>query len=271
MTKRRGFKAAALGILLAMGQRQSTHAQPSTPAESSPQPVPFTVPLMRQPPTIDGLVEPDEWDAAHGFDGFVGADKVGVSTGLVVTENAQGQVRGYVGATADAIHVAVVSRIPDGTPLKATFKQDTWEAVSDDSIEVFVNPTPEEEKRADYHRLFNSLGFGAYLVHDIGSADQTPPWLKPATWRGDWPMKQAVHDGWWYAEVTIPLASMPGIAPAGAFARTLYVSPGGGGPVAFDAGTGRVRIQGLPPHELVLVGIGGQDAAEASRATAVKR
>lgn len=26
-------------------------------------------------------------------------------------------------------------------------------------------------------------------------------------------MKQAVHDGWWHAEVTIPLASMPGVAP----------------------------------------------------------
>lgn len=69
------------------------------------------------------------------------------------------------------------------------------------------------------------------------------------------------------AELKIDLAAL-GIAPAGAFARTLYTVSGGGGPVAFDAGAGSLRIKGLPPHEIALVGIGGQDAAEVSRATA---
>ncbi len=69
------------------------------------------------------------------------------------------------------------------------------------------------------------------------------------------------------ADLKIDLAAL-GVAPAGAFARTLYALPNGVGPVAFDAVAGSVRIKGLPPHELVLVGIGGQDAAEASRAAA---
>jgi len=204
---RRGSQvtATALGMLLATLPGRPVAAEPQTAT-------PFTAPLMREPPTIDGRIDPEEWAAAHGFEGFVGADKTGVSTGLLVTENGQGRVRGWVSATQDAIHVAVVSRIPDGVALKAEFKEETWEVVNDDSIEVFVNPTPEADKSADYTYLFNSLGFGTYLVHEIGSADPTPPWLKPATWRGDWHMAQALHDGWWHTEITIPLASMPGVA-----------------------------------------------------------
>jgi len=173
----------------------------------------YTVPLMSEAPKVDGHVDSEEWASAHAFESFIGADINGISTGLLVAEHGHGRVQAYVGATLDAIHVAVVSRIPDETALKAECKEDTWEVVHDDSIEVFVNPTPYEAKSADYQFLFNSLAFGAYLVYEIGSADQTPPWLKPATWRGDWQMAQAVHDGWWHAEIAIPLTSMPGVAP----------------------------------------------------------
>lgn len=69
------------------------------------------------------------------------------------------------------------------------------------------------------------------------------------------------------AELAVDLKAL-GITPAQAFARTLYSLPNGVQPAVFDAAAGVVRVKGLPPHELILVGIGAQDPAEHKRAVA---
>jgi hypothetical protein len=69
------------------------------------------------------------------------------------------------------------------------------------------------------------------------------------------------------AELTVDLKAM-GIAPDAAFVRTLYSLTNGVPPAAFDPATGVVRIKRLPPHELILIGLGAQDPAEIKRAAA---
>jgi hypothetical protein len=66
------------------------------------------------------------------------------------------------------------------------------------------------------------------------------------------------------AELAIDLKEL-GIAPAHAFARTLYSLTNGVQPAVFDPVAGVVRIKGLPPHELVLIGIGEQDPSDLKR------
>ena len=67
------------------------------------------------------------------------------------------------------------------------------------------------------------------------------------------------------AELKIDLEAL-GIPPAQAFARTLYCLPNGAQLDDFEPATGATRIKNLPPHELVLVGIGAQDPDEVQRA-----
>ncbi len=162
---------------------------------------PYIVPLMPAAPTLDGRVDPGEWASAHGFEGMDG-----LGTGSLVWKQGHGRVRAYVGATRDAIHVAVVSKMPDEGELKADIQRDQ-NVVGDDSIEVYINPSPNQDNNIDYQFLFNSLGFGYFAAHMIGVVDEDE------AWRGNWQQAHGFHDGWWHAELTIPLKSMRAVAP----------------------------------------------------------
>ena len=152
----------------------------------------FVVPLAKQAPKIDGRIEPAEWAAGAGFEGFGYDGKL-----------QQRRAWAYVAATADTLYVAVRSQLPSQGSLAAEVAADSLKAVYDDAIEVFVNPTPDAPRQVDYQMLANSLGKGGYGVHTKGGAEEN------AAWQGGWRQASTLHDGWWDFECAIPLASMP--------------------------------------------------------------
>lgn len=155
----------------------------------------FRVPLMTNPPTIDGFIKPEEWAAAAGFDGlqFEGSLK-------------QRRAQCFVGATEDALFVAIKSQLPDEGSLVSSVTSDSLKAVYDDSVEVYVCPDPTAERRVVYQFLVNSLGKGGYNVHLVGGASEE------ASWRGNWQHSHGLHNGWWHFECKVPVSSMS-VAP----------------------------------------------------------
>jgi len=151
----------------------------------------FVAPLMARAPRLDGRVDQGEWRAAVGFDGFQHKGSL-----------QRRRVRGYVGATTDAIYVAIVSQLPARGDLRATIDRDTLKAVFDDSLEVYVDPTPGEQKHVVYQFLVNSKGKGGYKVHTFGGAEES------VAWSGGWEQAHGMHDGWWHFECAVPLSSM---------------------------------------------------------------
>jgi hypothetical protein len=149
------------------------------------------VPLFAKAPVIDGQVAESEWARAAEFTGFQWQGKL-----------AQRRVRGYVGATETHLYVAIVSQLPDKGQLVAQLDRDSLKVVHDDSVEVYVCPTPEQDRRVDYQLLVNSKGFGGYNIHQVGGDSEN------VAWKGDWQQKSGMHDGEWHFECAIPIASM---------------------------------------------------------------
>ncbi|MCF7854835.1 MAG: DUF6067 family protein [Candidatus Pacebacteria bacterium] len=164
--------------------------------DSDAPPATIVTPLFRKAPVVDGSIEEAEWDAAHGFDGFLGM------RGKLVER----RVRGWVGATSDTLYVAIASRLPDEGALTAAVKRDSLLVVRDDALEVFVNPRPDETDRVTYQFLANSLGRGGYKIHKLGRPDETEAWI------GNWRQAHGMHDGWWHFECAIPIDSMNTVA-----------------------------------------------------------
>jgi hypothetical protein len=156
-------------------------------------PAAFRVPLMQTPPKLEGRIEPAEWAASAGFDGFVTLNQ-----GTLQRRRA----RGFVGATATHLYVAIQTQLPDEGTLSAETKADSLKAVYDDAEEVFVCPTPDAADRVDYQFLCNALGKGGYNIHLLGAAKEEP------SWQGGYRQAHAQQDGWWNTEIAIPLANL---------------------------------------------------------------
>ena len=157
----------------------------------------FRVPLMKQPPKIDGKIEPGEWESSAGFEGFVN-----LNDGKLQRRRA----RGLVGATETHLYVAIQTQLPDEGALSTTVTSDSLKAVYDDAVEVFVCPTPDAADRVDYQFLTNALGKGGYAIHLTGQAKED------VAWRGEWTHANGQHDGWWHFECAIPVASFGTVA-----------------------------------------------------------
>ncbi len=158
----------------------------------------YRLPLMPQAPIIDGKIDAAEWSVAAGFEGFI---KLG--TGALETRRA----RGFVGATGDTIFVAIQTQLPDEGVLLAVIDGDSLKAVHDDSVEIYINPTPDAPDRVDYQFLANSMGKGGYNIHKLGSP------AEEEAWRGDWRQAHGLHEGWWHFECAIPVSSMGLVTP----------------------------------------------------------
>ncbi len=151
----------------------------------------FRVPLLEKAPTIDGKISVDEWPVCAGFEGFQFRGSL-----------QQRRASALVGADEKHIFVAIRSQLPDEGQILANIKKDSLKAVHDDSLEVYVNPTPDAATRVDYQLLMNSLGKGGYNVHLLGGAKEE------VAWKGNWQQAHGFHDGFWHFECAIPVSSM---------------------------------------------------------------
>jgi len=151
----------------------------------------YRVPLMRKPPKIDGKADPAEWRNAVGFDGFAFRGTLD-----------RRRVRAWAGATKTHLYFAIVSQLPDEGQLVAAVNKDTVKIVFDDSIEVWIDPTPGSEHGQRFQMLANAAGRVAYKHHGRGNIRENP------TWRGNWSVASGFHRGWWHCEVEVPIADV---------------------------------------------------------------
>ena len=154
------------------------------------------LPLMKTPPTIDGVVSEDEWAGAARMERFAGAD------GKLSPQEASF----WVGCDGKDLFIAVVSETPPGgkilsrvTPLPEDADARTW---MDDSIEMILDPlhTDTTGRRRLYHANINALGAindTAYVPGGGGEA-----------WRGHWRTASKVVGDRWHFEAALPLKDM---------------------------------------------------------------
>ena len=121
------------------------------------------VPLMPQLPTLDGKVVAEEWSNAAGFDGFAWEGQL-----------ERRHIRAFVGATEDYLCLAFVSQLPEEGQLTAQIQKDTLKLVYDDSVEIWIDPTPGSEHGSSFQMLANSLGCQAYEMHARGNLQADP-------------------------------------------------------------------------------------------------
>ena len=110
---------------------------------------------MVKAPTIDGKIADGEWDDAYKVIGFL--DR---TTGFSLEPRT-----GYtlVGYDRDNLYIAMSTELPPDGKLISKQKRDDGSVVSDDSIEIWIDPNRENraEKKGDqryYQIIINSLG-----------------------------------------------------------------------------------------------------------------
>jgi len=151
----------------------------------------YRVPLVPTAPTLDGKIEPNEWRLAAGFDGFAFQNTL-----------ERRRVRAWVGATRSHLVFAIQSQLPDEGQLVAQVNKDTVKLVFDDSVEVWIDPTPGSEHGQTFQMLANPLGHKGYKHHGRGNVREEP------TWQGNWKVANGFHGGWWHCEIEVPLAEI---------------------------------------------------------------
>ena len=148
----------------------------------------YVVPIMKTAPVLDGHVDEDEWKCAVGFDGLSHQGKL-----------EERRARAYIGATRTHIYVGIITEMPPEGELIADRKVRTANLVWDDSVEVWVNATPESETYVSYQMLANSLGYECYQPSAIGNV----PREEYYGWNGEYRIVNGFHDGFWHCEIEI--------------------------------------------------------------------
>lgn len=151
----------------------------------------FRVPLMSRLPELDGRIDPEEWSPVAGFDGFAWEGQLD-----------RRRVRAFVGATDGHLCFAFLSQLPDEGELLTRIQRDNLKIVYDDSIEIWIDPTPGAEHGRTFQMLANSSGRQGYKMHPRGNVQEEPDW------RGNWKMANGFHNGYWHCEVLVPLADV---------------------------------------------------------------
>jgi hypothetical protein len=154
---------------------------------------PFEIRAVRtaKPPTIDGIVQEDEWAGAARATGFVQFEPRRGEPATGSTE---------VFLTYDAGHLYVAFRCLDAEPLTAQLTQRDADLFADDSVAVLLDTY--NDRQTAYYFITNPLGTQSdgRISDDGRQAD--------AAWDAAW--TSAAHRGTegWSAEFAIPLTSI---------------------------------------------------------------
>ncbi len=149
------------------------------------------IPLALQPPKIDGFIDLNEWSTAVGFDGFLWEGSL-----------EKRRVHSFITATESNLYLAIVSQLPVEGELLSQIQTDTLKVVYDDSIEVWIDPTPGTEHGKTFQMVANSLGYRGYKMHSRGNV------AEELSWQGNWKIANGLHDGYWHCEISIPISEI---------------------------------------------------------------
>lgn len=209
-------------------------------------------------PTVDGMIDPEEWRYATRVTGFM-------TLGTPELANLDTVV--YITFDDDHLYVAYENTIAGGRPNAIAIERDgsVW---GGDSIELSIAP-PWMEPHQYYHLIGNYHG----SIHDLVQLDGTESGAADQSWDGNWQFANYLWEGMWSAELAIPLKDLRVEDPRGEwrmnFARTEGThtswSPTGRGyhnPQAYGTVTlsdtplvvGLDQVQGAASGELEVLG-----------------
>ncbi len=145
------------------------------------------------PPTIDGLIEPDEWASAVLLEDFI---QFQPSNGAPSTH----RTVGYVLYDREHLYVAVHAYEENPDLITAQLTRRDADLRRDDSIWVFLDTF--HDRRTCYFMATNPLGTQADgRIRDNGRVIDD-------TWDATWSSASRVHSDGWTAEFAIPLRSV---------------------------------------------------------------
>lgn len=153
----------------------------------------YRLPLMSQPPQIDGYVDEKEWNFAVRLDGLSYEGKLEPRRAIA-----------YIGATEDKIYCALLSELPQEGKILANIKGPWEKIVFDDAVEIWIDPDPRAENGVTYHMLCNSLGYAYYLAHPRGNV----PTQAYYGWKGNFKIANGFHNGFWHCEIEVPIENI---------------------------------------------------------------
>lgn len=155
----------------------------------------FSCPPAGIPPVIDGRITETEWRNAVVVYGAL--DRQGLLEPRPVIF--------FLGYSAEKVFCGIKSAVPPAGRLVAQGKNDGKDILTDDVWEIWLHPVMRDEPDStiSYQLMGNSLGFRFNTKWDTGGMG----W-KPLDWNPDWEYKASVSDGWWTAEISIPLVEI---------------------------------------------------------------
>ncbi|MBM3495841.1 MAG: hypothetical protein FJX72_16185, partial [Armatimonadetes bacterium] len=158
----------------------------------------YLIPISARAPVLDGRISGAEWATGLRVDGFA-------QDGMLQRRRA----RAYITATTTHLYFAIWSELPVRGTILSEIARDSENLVYDDSVELWLDPTPDAARGARLQMLTNSRGHRWFKKHAYGGTPEQPDW------RGDWSVAHGLHEGGWHCEIGVPLSDVaPGRAVA---------------------------------------------------------
>ncbi len=148
-----------------------------------------SIPLMPEPPVIDGRINSAEWKYAVAMDGnCFNVRKPG--------ELFPGEIQFFVGADSRNLYIAVRSEYgPAGLVQKMMPQEGNVDTFKDDSVETVIIPDLTAKQKSIFHSNVNNRG----AVYKVGRINGT---IVP--FHGKWTVKGTARNGIWEFEMSIP-------------------------------------------------------------------
>jgi hypothetical protein len=140
-------------------------------------------------PTLDGRLQPGEWDGAAKLTNF---------TGFGSDALAEDQTEVFVTWDDERLYLGFRCTQP-GNQLKADAQQRDGMVWEDDAIEFFIQPDPQSGT------YFQFVGNSTGVYYDSQG-------VTGSQWNGDWTYQTSVGQGFWEGELSVPLATL-GLTP----------------------------------------------------------
>ncbi len=199
-----------------------------------------------EPPAVDGVINPGEWDCAAATAGFHSATEVSLLPESPVIFTAYGQSH---------IYVLIVTPQDASRPLSARVtERDVAALVSDDSIELFLSP----DLKNVFQFITNPAGITADLKNDTlhwsGEFKAAAGEIEGSALPAEWGLPAGKY---WFAEFAIPYSTLETSKPSAGDRWSINAAVNRAGPWAALSERKDKLFSHIPDHAaLIFLGPG---------------